>query len=165
MAEEPPFPLRSIIAPPLNPFPIFRTSSIPVYRNERAAGWKVALRSCSDRETIRSELSAACRASRQPRLRRGSTRFSLTALAVKTRASYRFFVESVIQAPSEYILELADLELPASTQAKLQTLMERNNEGALPEAERAELQALVDLCERIALIRGRARTLLRSVGQ
>jgi hypothetical protein len=74
-------------------------------------------------------------------------------------------VEPLIQTPREYILELADLEMPPSTQARLQALMDLNNEGELSEEERADLRALVDLSERIALIRGRARVLLQSAGR
>ena len=68
-----------------------------------------------------------------------------------------------IQAPFEYIEEIANLEFPTVTQGKLRDLMERNNEGGLSDGERQDLQALVELSERLALIRGQAKVLLQSL--
>ncbi|MBI2898993.1 MAG: hypothetical protein HYY17_02330 [Planctomycetes bacterium] len=70
-----------------------------------------------------------------------------------------------IQAPFDYIEELANLAFPSATQGKLRDLMDRNNEGTLSEDERRDLQALVELSERLALIRGRAKLLLQSPGK
>ncbi|MBI2920224.1 MAG: hypothetical protein HYY18_03960 [Planctomycetes bacterium] len=68
-----------------------------------------------------------------------------------------------IEAPFEYIEELANLEIPAVTQGKLRDLMDRNTEGKLSEDERQNLQALVELSEQLALIRGQAKVLLKSL--
>ncbi len=56
--------------------------------------------------------------------------------------------------------ELAALRFPPKTDALLQQLMDRNTEGQLTEAERDELEALVELSERLALVRAQALRLL-----
>ncbi len=66
-----------------------------------------------------------------------------------------------IEAPSEWIEELSSLELPPAAQKRLQALMDANNEGRLDPAESDDLRALVELSERLALVRGRARLLLQ----
>ena len=43
---------------------------------------------------------------------------------------------------------------------RLQELMGRNNEGLLQESEREELEALVELSERLSLVRGEALQIL-----
>jgi len=67
-----------------------------------------------------------------------------------------------IQAPFEYIEEIANLRFPAATQEKLRDLMDRNTEGRLSHDERQNLLALVELSEQLALIRGQAKVLLQS---
>lgn len=68
-----------------------------------------------------------------------------------------------IQAPFEYIEELAHLEFPSSTRGKLRNLMDRNSEGTITQEEKRDLRALVELSERLALIRGQAKVLLQAL--
>ena len=63
---------------------------------------------------------------------------------------------SVIPAPRELVEAIADLRLPPKTDQRLQELMDRNTNGLLTEAERADLEALVEMSERISLLRGQA---------
>jgi hypothetical protein len=67
---------------------------------------------------------------------------------------------AVIQAPLDLVEAVAALRLPARTDRRLQTLMDRNNEGALTSAEQEDLEALVELSETISLVRARALHLL-----
>src|SRR5215207_7104146 len=52
---------------------------------------------------------------------------------------------TVVSAPAEWVEFVADLRLPPRTDRRLQELMDRNNEGQLGEAERAELESLVEV--------------------
>jgi hypothetical protein len=63
---------------------------------------------------------------------------------------------SVIEAPLEMVEAVAELRLPPKADQWLQTLMDRNNDGALTGAEREELEVLVELSERLALVRANA---------
>lgn len=65
-----------------------------------------------------------------------------------------------VEIPVEFLEEMAHLEFPASTQQALSRLMDKNNEGKLSQDEREELRALVDLNERVSLLKGRAKLLL-----
>ncbi|MBI4616723.1 MAG: hypothetical protein HY720_24135 [Planctomycetes bacterium] len=67
---------------------------------------------------------------------------------------------STIEAPRDLIQAFAQLCLPRTAQARLDLLMEKNNEGTISDSEREDLRALVDLCQTIAELRGRARILL-----
>lgn len=67
---------------------------------------------------------------------------------------------SVIQAPRELVEAIADLRLPPKTDQRLQELMDRNTNGLLTEAERADLESLVEMSERISLLRAQALHLL-----
>lgn len=67
---------------------------------------------------------------------------------------------SVIQAPVELVEAMADLRFPARVDRRLQELMDRNNEGALTEAERSELEGLAEMSEKISLVRAQALFLL-----
>jgi len=69
-------------------------------------------------------------------------------------------MSAVIHAPVELIEEVADLRFPAKANQRLQDLMDSNTEGRLTEAERHELEALVELSERISLVRAKALHLL-----
>jgi hypothetical protein len=69
-------------------------------------------------------------------------------------------MSSTIDAPLEWVETVGNLRLPPKTDQRLQELMDRNNEGALSEAERADLESLVELSERISLIRAEALHLL-----
>lgn len=65
-----------------------------------------------------------------------------------------------ITAPLELVTSLAEFRFSPKLNAKLQELMERNTEGLLSPAEREELEALVELSESIALLRGEALQVL-----
>jgi hypothetical protein len=69
-------------------------------------------------------------------------------------------VSSTIDAPLEWVETVGNLRLPAKAEQRLQELMDRNNEGLLTEAERADLESLVELSERISLVRAEALHLL-----
>lgn len=65
-----------------------------------------------------------------------------------------------VQAPLTMLENLAELRLPPRADRLLQRLMDRNTEAALTPEEREELEALVELSERIALVRADALQLL-----
>jgi hypothetical protein len=67
---------------------------------------------------------------------------------------------TVISAPVEWIESVGELKLPDKTNKRLQELMDLNNEGELSDSERRELEALVELSERLSLIRSEALHLL-----
>ena len=69
-------------------------------------------------------------------------------------------LSSTIDAPLEWVRTVGNLRLPPKTDQRLQELMERNNEGLLTEAERADLESLVELSERLSLVRAEALHLL-----
>ena len=69
---------------------------------------------------------------------------------------------ATIEAPVELVTSIADLQFPQKIDTHLQILMDRNTEGHLSEAERAELEALVELSETISLLRVQA---LRALGR
>jgi hypothetical protein len=66
----------------------------------------------------------------------------------------------MVEAPVEMVEDVAALRFPAKTDALLQRLMDRNTEGQLTETERVELEALVELSERLALLRAQALRVL-----
>jgi hypothetical protein len=65
-----------------------------------------------------------------------------------------------ITAPLDWVESVSRLRLPAKADDRLQELMEPNNEGLLSEAERAELEALVEVSETMSLLRAKALHLL-----
>jgi hypothetical protein len=65
-----------------------------------------------------------------------------------------------IPAPAEWVEAIGELRLPSKTDRRLQHLMDRNNEGELSQPEREELEALVELSERLSLVRAEALQLL-----
>jgi hypothetical protein len=67
---------------------------------------------------------------------------------------------AIIETPIDLMEAVADLRFPPKTDALLQSLMDRNNEGTLTQAERDELEGLVELSETMALMRARALKLL-----
>jgi hypothetical protein len=67
---------------------------------------------------------------------------------------------TTIEAPLELVTSVADLHFPSKINIHLQALMDRNTEGQLSEAEREELEALVELSERISLLRAQALRVL-----
>jgi hypothetical protein len=69
-------------------------------------------------------------------------------------------MHGTLSAPVDWIESVSDLKLPPTADQRLLELMDRNNEGLLDERERAELQALVDLSQRLSLVRATAMRLL-----
>ncbi len=69
-------------------------------------------------------------------------------------------MSAVVAAPVEFVESLAKMRFPPKTDAHLQQLMERNNDGRLSEHERDELEALVELSETMSLFRAQALRLL-----
>ena len=62
--------------------------------------------------------------------------------------------------PLEWVESITELRLPARADRRVQELMDRNNEGQLPEHERAYLEELVELSEALSLVRAQALHLL-----
>jgi hypothetical protein len=60
---------------------------------------------------------------------------------------------SAVQAPVELLEAMAELRLPARMDRRLQELMDHNTNGELTEAEREDLQTLVEWSESIAPVR------------
>jgi hypothetical protein len=69
-------------------------------------------------------------------------------------------VSTTIDAPLEWVETVSSLRLPPKADQRLQELMDRNNEGLLTETERADLESLVELSERLSLVRAEALHLL-----
>ncbi len=69
-------------------------------------------------------------------------------------------MSKTVEAPSDFMEELADFKFPPSTQRRLTQLMDKNNEGTLTAEEREDLKALVEISERMALLKGRAMLIL-----
>ena len=69
-------------------------------------------------------------------------------------------MNAVIAAPVDWIESVGKLRFPSKTDRRLQELMERNNEGLLDQSEREELEALVELSERMSLVRAKALQIL-----
>ena len=67
---------------------------------------------------------------------------------------------STIEAPREWVKTVGELRLPAKANQRLQQLMDRNNEELLLETERADLEYLIELSERLSLVRSEALHLL-----
>ena len=66
----------------------------------------------------------------------------------------------MVSAPVDWIESVGDLRLPSKADDRLQLLMDRNTEGLLNQVEREELEALVELSERLALVRAEAWQIL-----
>jgi hypothetical protein len=67
---------------------------------------------------------------------------------------------ATIEAPVEWVESLCELRFPQRIDRRFQELMHCNNEGALSESERLLLESLVELSERLSLIRAEALNLL-----
>ena len=65
-----------------------------------------------------------------------------------------------IDVPLRWVEEVATLVLPEKANQHLQQLIDRNNEGLLSDQERTGLAALVELSERLSLVRAEALHLL-----
>jgi hypothetical protein len=69
-------------------------------------------------------------------------------------------MSTVVQAPIEMVEAVASLRMPPKTNRRLQTLMDRNNNGVLTAEEKEDLEALVELSETISLVRAKALRVL-----
>ncbi len=69
-------------------------------------------------------------------------------------------MSAVIEAPRTLVESVAAMRFPARTDARLQSLMDRNTNGQLTPDEREELEALAELSEAMALVRAQALRLL-----
>ncbi len=69
-------------------------------------------------------------------------------------------MSTTIDAPLEWVETIGRLRLPGKADARLQELMDRNTEGCLTATERQELESLVELSERLSLVRAEALLLL-----
>jgi hypothetical protein len=69
-------------------------------------------------------------------------------------------MSATIPAPADWVETIGELRLPNKADQRLQQLMDRNNEGALSPLELEELEALVELSERLSLVRAKALQLL-----
>ena len=69
-------------------------------------------------------------------------------------------MSTTIDAPLEWVESVGSLRLPAKADQRLQELMDRNSEGLLTDTERADLETLVELSERLSLVRAEAIHLL-----
>ena len=69
-------------------------------------------------------------------------------------------MSSTIAAPVDWIEAVGNLRFPLKADHRLQELMDRNNEGLLQESEKDELEALVELSERMSLVRAEALQIL-----
>jgi hypothetical protein len=69
-------------------------------------------------------------------------------------------MNTTIDAPVEWVETIGRLRLPLKADERLQQLMDRNNEGSLTRTEREELESLVELSERLSLVRAEALLLL-----
>ena len=65
-----------------------------------------------------------------------------------------------IDVPLRWVENVATLVLPEKADHHLQQLMDRNNEGLLSDQELTGLAALVELSERLSLVRSEALHLL-----
>jgi hypothetical protein len=72
-------------------------------------------------------------------------------------------MSATIDAPLEWVETVGQLRLPAKADARLQELMDRNTEGSISLEERSELESLVELSERLSLVRAEALLLLGRV--
>ncbi|HEX5446455.1 MAG TPA: hypothetical protein VFW87_21735 [Pirellulales bacterium] len=67
---------------------------------------------------------------------------------------------TAISAPVDWVEAVSQLRLSPRFDRRLQELMDRNNNGQLGEAERAELESLAEMSERLSLVRAEAFHLL-----
>ena len=67
---------------------------------------------------------------------------------------------TVVEAPLDLVESFADMRFPPKTDARLQELMDRNSAGQLTSSERDELEGLVELSEKLSLLRARALLVL-----
>ena len=64
------------------------------------------------------------------------------------------------ETPAAILEDVANLNFPPETEARMTLLMDRNNDGSLSHTEQDELAALVRWGHRISLLRARAMLVL-----
>jgi hypothetical protein len=69
-------------------------------------------------------------------------------------------VSKTIETPIELLEDLCELRFPSGNDARMQLLMDRNNEGLLTTQEREELAGLVEVSQRLSLLRASALRVL-----
>ena len=69
-------------------------------------------------------------------------------------------MSTVVSAPEELMEAFAAVRFPPKTDARMQNLMDRHSAGRLTEAERDELESLVELSEELSLLRAKALAVL-----
>lgn len=67
---------------------------------------------------------------------------------------------TVVSAPLSWVEAVSELRLPPHTDRRLQELMNRNTEGVITDGERADLASLVEVSEKMSLLRAEALHLL-----
>jgi hypothetical protein len=67
---------------------------------------------------------------------------------------------AAISVPESWVVSVGRLSLPKRTDRRLRELMDRNNEGLLTDAEREELESLVEWSESVSLLGAEAFRLL-----
>lgn len=67
---------------------------------------------------------------------------------------------AMLDTPRDLVQSFADVRLPSKTDARLQSLMDRNTEDQLNSQEREDLESLVELSETLSLLRARAMQVL-----
>lgn len=71
-------------------------------------------------------------------------------------------MEATIDAPIDWVRSVGDFKLPPKIDRRLQELMDLSNEDRLGQRDREELESLVELSERLSLLRAEALLLLGS---
>jgi hypothetical protein len=71
-------------------------------------------------------------------------------------------MSAVVAAPLDWVESIGNLRFPSKADQRLQELMDLNNEGKLSEKEREVLEGLVELSERLSLIRAEAMRILQN---
>ncbi|RIK74293.1 MAG: hypothetical protein DCC67_16785 [Planctomycetota bacterium] len=69
-------------------------------------------------------------------------------------------MNATVDAPVAWVETIGRLRLPTKSDERLQWLMDRNNDGLLSDQEKQELDSLVELSERLSLVRAEALLLL-----
>ena len=69
---------------------------------------------------------------------------------------------TTIPVPQQWVESVSRLKFPATTDRRIQYLMDRNNDGLLTADEKLEFEALVVLSEELTLVRAVALKLLKT---
>ena len=70
----------------------------------------------------------------------------------------------VVAAPVDWIESVGNLRFPSKADRRLQDLMDCDNDGLLSSGEREELEAMLELSERLSFVRAEAWQILGSGG-